>query len=240
MDHATRWRTRVTWALVGAGVTLAIMSLREHGASEASVEARVGGSTPQAAEAPVGDPPASAHVDATPVGDPLADFTPPQGAPLLAVADGSLAAADPIAEPSAATPPESDAAAAAVAPAASTTAPPTGSPPAAEPFEIPLSLMPGARIMSRSQRPDPEHGGTIYTLALSVPAPGVQVEPFYRAALGDAKLAVSGGSTQPSTMGTGHRSSLRGRSRDARVNVNLRQPAGKLRTIVRIIWQTLP
>ena len=242
MDDATLLRTRVTWALVGAGVTLAIMSWREHGASEASVEARVGGGTPPAAEVPVGDPLASSHVDGTPVGDPLADFTPPEGAPLLAVADGSPAAADPIAEPGTATTPASDAAGAVAPaePAASTTAPPTGSTPAAEPFEIPLPLMPGARIMSRSQRPDPEHGGTIYTLALSVPAPGVQVEPFYRAALADAKLAVSGGSTQPSTMGTGHRSSLRGRSRDARVNVNLRQPAGKLRTIVRIIWQTLP
>lgn len=112
--------------------------------------------------------------------------------------------------------------------------------PAAEPFQIPLPMMPGTRVMKRSQRPDAEQGGVIHTLALSVPAPGMQVEAFYRSALGDAKLVVTGGGGEPSSMGSGHRSALRGRGREARVNVNMQQRAGTLRTVVRIIWRTLP
>jgi hypothetical protein len=101
-------------------------------------------------------------------------------------------------------------------------------------------MMPGTRVMKRSQRPDEEQGGVIHTLALSVPAPGMQVEAFYRSALADAKLVVTGGGGEPSSMGSGHRSALRGRGREARVNVNMQQRAGTLRTVVRIIWRTLP
>lgn len=224
MDAATSWRTRVTWAIVGAAVTLAIVSWRDReGASKPSMD--VGdGSSPKAP--PVSTPlvqPTMAPIEAAHVDEAISLVPPP------------IDATDDPVELGVTTEPSTD-----VGPAIASPAPvPTAAAPAA-PFELPLPLMPGARIMKRSQRPDAEHGGVIVTLALSVPAPGMQVESFYRAALTNAKLTVSGGSTQPSTMGTGHRSSLRGRSRNARVNVNLRQPAGKLRTIVRIIWQTLP
>lgn len=192
MTDVTPWRTRVIWALVGAGAAVAITSLSR--TSESSRE-----HVAPAVEA------ASAPVDATPV------VAPP--------------AAVPHTEPSPV--PESPPPA------------PAASPPAA-PFEIPLPMMPGARVMKRGQRPDEELGGTIFTLSLSVPAPGMQVESFYRSALADAKLVVTGGSREPTTMGSGHRSSLRGRGREANVHVNLQQRAGTLRTIVRIIWRTPP
>jgi len=224
MDAATLWRMRVTWALVGAMVTLAIIAWRDRGSGTAEPSAVASVDAEQEA------PPAI-----TPLAEPsIPTFaTPPVEA--TPPAPPAINGTDDTVERSPSEPPTANVGPA-IDPLASA---PTTTAPAA-PFELPLPLMPGARIMKRSQRPDAEHGGVIVTLALSVPAPGMQVESFYRAALVDAKLAVSGGSTEPGTMGTGHHGSLRGRSRDARVNVNLRQPAGKLRTIVRIIWQTLP
>lgn len=230
MEAATPWRTRVTWALVGAGVTLAIMSLRERGDDAAEASA----SSPSEANE-VAPTVASREVDVA------APATVPAAAPTPAVTTAEpLPATD---DPPLEVPPPS--LPLPVEPAASTTTSPGPAPalaasPAGERFEIPLPLMPGARVMKRAQRPDEELGGTIYTLTLSVPAPGMQVESFYRSALADAKLSVSGGGGEPSSIGSGHRSSLRGRGRDASVHVNLHQRAGKLRTTVRIIWRTLP
>lgn len=211
----TLWRTRVIWALVGACAALAITSLREPSESSRRAPARtLEGVAATVAATPVPTPPA-----ATPHAEPIA--------PLVSDATTPSSSEVPP-EPVATTP-------------ATTLEPTTISTPAvAEPFEIPLPLMPGARVMKRSQQPDEEHGGTLYTLALSVPAPGMQVESFYRSALADAKLVVTGGSREPSTIGSGRRSSLRGRGRDAIVHVNLQQRGGTLRTIVRILWRTLP
>ncbi len=227
MDAAALWRTRVTWALVGAGVTLAITSIRERDEAPPPHDRDALASAAAPADvAPVVDAPLD--VPGPPSGDLGVIEALPAAPPAIAVVEPSV---PPEASPS--------------APVATTDAAPTPEPPPApaaptEAFEIPLPMMPGARVMKRSQRPDEEHGGVIHTLAISVPAPGAQVEAFYRSALADAKLAVSGGSTTRTTMGSGHRSSLRGKGRDARVHVNLQQRAHTLRTIVRIIWQRLP
>ena len=205
------WRTRVTWALVGAGVTLAITSLRERSDGSAAAEA----------VAP------EASVELPTSVEPPASVKPPASVELPTSVEppATVSSEIPI--------PETDA-------AVTATNVPAVANPVADPFEIPLPLMPGARVMKRSQQPDEAHGGTLYTLALSVPAPGMQVESFYRSALADAKLVVTGGSREPSTIGSGRRSSLRGRGRDAIVHVNLQQRGGTLRTIVRILWRTLP
>ena len=219
MDAATLWRTRVTWALLGAGVTLAITSLREREDGAAVPGTVASASAGQAS----GAVPTSAS-DGPSVATPTVEPTPAEPTPVVAAAveplpatfDPPLVASAPLVEPA-----------------------PVATPPVTA-FEIPLPLMPGARVMKRGQRPDEELGGTIYTLTLSVPAPGMQVESFYRRALADEKLSVAGGSTTPSSIGSGLRTSLRGRGRDASVHVNLQQRAGKLRTTVRIIWRSLP
>lgn len=211
MDGATLWRTRVTWALVGAGATLAIASLYESTEPDPDDATRTGEHV-------------AAHVEAMPaIANPAA---PPISAEPAALPISAEPSSEPFFEPLPSTEPSPE-------PIATAPAPVTA-------FEIPLPLMPGARVMKRGQRPDEELGGTIYTLTLSVPAPGMQVESFYRRALADEKLSVAGGSTTPSSIGSGLRTSLRGRGRDASVHVNLQQRAGKLRTTVRIIWRSLP
>lgn len=228
MDPARLWRTRVTWALLGAGATLAIVTVRER--SEGDAEGRPGASSEASVEpvpAVAGEPvPESAVASADAVPTPVASVV---DTPITAPLDDVL-------EP----PPLPDVPAPAESPAEATPPDPAEPPAAAvEPYAIPLPLMPGARIMKRTHKLH-EAGGTVHTLALHVPAPGRQVEAFYRSALAEADLAVSGGSTRPATMGSGHRSSLHGRGRDATVHVNLQQSAGTLRTIVRIIWRRLP
>lgn len=234
MDAATLWRTRVTWALVGAGVALAITGLREREGGEA--EATVASPRAPTREASVQAPAIATSEAVAPVATPS---DPAAGTAALAPDPTPAAVPSPAAVP---TPAAVPAPAAVPSPAAvpAPAAVPTPAAAPAEAFEIPLPLMPGARVMTRGQRPDEELGGTIYTLTVSVPAPGMQVESFYRRALADAKLSVSGGSAEPSTIGSGLRTSLRGRGRDASVHVNLQQRAGKLRTTVRIIWRTLP
>lgn len=225
MDAATLWRTRAIWALVGAGVTLAITNLRERGGGNAERSAVAGDEAGDEASDEASDEVGDEVSDE--VGDEVGDV-----APTIA----------PIAEPSTVVTTAKPLPVADEPIASATTSPPPApaAGPPVVPFEIPLPTMPGARVMKRTHSPAPEHGGTIHTLSLSVPAPGMQVEQFYRSALVDAKLVVSGGHGEPTSIGSSHRSSLRGRRRDATVHVNLQQRAGKLRTIVRIIWRVLP
>lgn len=247
MDPATLWRTRVTWALVGAGVTLAITGLggRDGGSG---TEVRVAGAQDGVTDAQDGV--AGAQDGVADAQDGVAGA---ESRGLAVAVAGSTTAQGPLSEPwtplanpqtplsTPQTPvstPQTPSAAAETGLAADSA--PSAASGAGDAFEIPLPMMPGARVMKRGQRPDEEHGGTIHTLSVSVPAPGAQVEAFYRSALADAKLVVTGGSTERATMGGGHRSSLRGRGREASVHVNLQQRAGTLRTIVRIIWRTLP
>jgi hypothetical protein len=233
MNRAMLWRTRVIWALLGAGVTLAIDNVREHGdgdakaqpsaSTEASVEP-----TPSVQSEPA---PTVESTLPTPVESTLPTPVESADAPIAVLIDDVLES--PIPDVPSFTEPTADTVEA-------VPADPVGPPASAvEPYEIPLPLMPGGRIMKRSHKAH-EHSGTVHTLALFVPAPGRQVEAFYRSALTDAKLSVSGGNPKPSTMGSGHRSSLLGRSRDAIVHVNVQQSAGTLRTVVRIIWRRLP
>ncbi len=104
------------------------------------------------------------------------------------------------------------------------------------PDTIPLPSMPGGRTMHRGQRRDEEHGDWILTHASWVPAPGEQVEAFYRTALQDAGMKVTGRG-RPGASGQGYRATLRGRGRHAKAQITLQQRAGKLRTVVRIIWR---
>ncbi len=219
------WRTRLTWALVGAGAALAI----ERGWPGAHQAPPTDGPVVAVGE------PASAPM---PAGPPAPAMPPPEPAPPAASTLEASTSGTEAAGPEAST--SGTEAAGLEASTSGTEASPTEPVPAPAPaFEIPLPRMPGARIMKRGQQPSEEHGGVVHTLALSVPAPGAQVEAFYRSALADARLAVSGGSTQPTSLGSGHRSSLRGRGRDASVHVNIQQRAGTLRTTVRILWRPL-
>jgi hypothetical protein len=222
------WRTRLTWALVGAGAALAIERIghdpRKAPPADGAVVA-VGEPASAPMPAPAVPPPAPTPMTASTLEASTTDAEASASGTDVADLEASASGTD-VADLEAS--------------ASGTEASPSAPEPAPVPaFEIPLPRMPGARIMKRGQQPSEEHGGVVHTLALSVPAPGAQVEAFYRSALADARLAVSGGSTQPTSLGSGHRSSLRGRGRDASVHVNIQQRAGTLRTTVRILWRPL-
>lgn len=237
----SRWVTRVTWAALGAGVTAALMSVRGRGDE---VEARpepvvtAGGEAPR--EAAKGGEASSAVVEPTAE---LSPFGSTSGAPGLdpdpateSTTTAQSEATDELGESTAGPTHDSIEPLEPLEPSE----PPEPPPGAAEPpelLEIPLPPMPGARVMSRGLRRDEEHGSWVLKLALSVPAPGPQAEAFYRSAMADAGLTVSGGSGQAGTLGSGHRVSLQGRSRDAIVQVNVQQRAGTLRSVVRIFWR---
>lgn len=106
--------------------------------------------------------------------------------------------------------------------------------------EIPLPRMPGTRFMRRFRRPSEEGDGWTINLALSVPASGYQVESFYRSAMKDAGLKVLGRGPGPGAISEGYRAVLKGKSRDAIVDVTIRQRPDKLRTVVRLTWRTQP
>lgn len=105
---------------------------------------------------------------------------------------------------------------------------------------IPLPRMPGTRFMRQARSADEQTGGSLVVLGLSVPAPGSQVEAFYRRALKDAGMRVFGGSDAPSSMGQGHRTTLKGRGKEASAEITIHQRAGRLRSVVRIYWRIKP
>ncbi len=105
---------------------------------------------------------------------------------------------------------------------------------------IPLPRMPGTRFMRQVRRPNDDDDGWLITQGLSVPAPGGQIEGFYRSALADQGLRVSGGGRGGKTVGEGYRGALKGRGKHASVELTIHQRPGKLRSIVRIYWRTRP
>lgn len=218
-EHATQaaperslWATRVLWAALGSGVTAVLMS-------QGSEEPQARPGPVEVASVQAGEVAATASDHGSSGGDDR-----PLDVPGVAASStgseldpGSTTLDDPTSTSTGAPEP------------AAAEAPPLA--------EIPLPRMPGARVMSRGQRKDDEHGDWVLRLALSIPAPGTQVESFYRSALAEAGLAVSGGSREPGSLGTGHRASLQGRSRHASVQINVQQRAGTLRSVVRIFWR---
>ena len=218
----TPWSTRITWALVGASIAMFVMWLRGPGTVEPEPSPRaqlqpgaaVGGDAPierSVAAVPVAAFPSDAATDVGSSTSPSGTTEHGQAEPTTGAATGSTTA-DP-------------------APDTATDAPDDALAP-----KIPLPTMPGTRTMRTGQRRDEQTGDWIVTHALWVPAPGQQVESFYRSALQDAKMKVSG-QGRPGSLGQGHRGTLRGRGRHANAQVTVQQRAGTLRTVVRIIWR---
>lgn len=103
--------------------------------------------------------------------------------------------------------------------------------------QIPLPRLPGSRFMRRARRVDEQTGEPIITLGLSVPAPGPQVEAFYRRAMKDAGLKVFGGRYGSAGTSDDYRSTLKGRNKHASAEITIHQRSGKLRSLVRIYWR---
>lgn len=103
--------------------------------------------------------------------------------------------------------------------------------------QIPLPRLPGSRFMRRARRVDEQTGEPIITLGLSVPAPGAQVEAFYRRAMKDAGLKVFGGRYNSASSSDDYRSTLKGRSKYVSAELTIHQRSGKLRSVVRIYWR---
>jgi hypothetical protein len=99
---------------------------------------------------------------------------------------------------------------------------------------FPLPRMPGTRKLRASATP--AEGGRGWTLVqtLRVPAKLAHVEAFYRKALVDQGMSVSGSSTPARP----NRAYLRGRSRRAHADVTITGQEGRLQTTVQTIWRT--
>jgi hypothetical protein len=93
--------------------------------------------------------------------------------------------------------------------------------------------MPGTRRLRSTSTPDDEGRGWVLVHALQVPAKPEQVERFYRKALTDQGLRVTGGSN-PAQPG---RVSLRGRGRRAHADIAIAGRGNAARTSVNIIWR---
>lgn len=244
------WRTRLTWAALGAGATAILMWPMTRGEQAAPTRGRASPQRPAVAApgslAPGPGPSASPSAGGEPstpaVGEhPAAGTTSaaPQGklagAPATGSVEtgsaetGSVGSGESTGEQAAGSV-ESDASTSLQA--ASTTGGASDSPSP----EIPLPRMPGARRMHRSARRG-DDGGWIVSQALSVPAPGAQVEAYYRKALAEAGLRVSGGEVSASE-GWRYRATLRGRSRRVRAELTVRQREGRMMTVARIYWRT--
>ena len=100
--------------------------------------------------------------------------------------------------------------------------------------KFPLPRMPGTRKLRASTTPADDGRGWVLVQTLRVPAKLSQVESFYRKALTDQGLAVTGGSNPARP----NRAFLRGRSRRAHADVTITTKEGKLQTTVRTIWRT--
>ncbi|MEX1364024.1 MAG: hypothetical protein AB1Z98_12915, partial [Nannocystaceae bacterium] len=94
----------------------------------------------------------------------------------------------------------------------------------------------GSRFMRRFRRPDEGGDGWRITLTLSIPAPGTQVEGFYRSALREQGMTVLGGGGEAGPMREGYRSTLKGRTPSAGAEVTINQRPNRLTTVVRIYW----
>ncbi len=217
-DHAatSRWRTRITWAALGAGVTAMLMW--NHGAS-----------TPRATThhelGPDPRAPSTEHIAST------SDQTRGTTSSTAATSNTTTAGGFDGATTTDATTTDATTNGELDLPTTDTTA-------SGEPLpQIPLPRLPGSRFMRRARRVDEQTGEPIVTLGLSVPAPGAQVEAFYRRAMKDAGLKVFGGRYTSAGTSDDYRSTLKGRSKYASAEVTIHQRSGKLRSLVRVYWR---
>lgn len=105
--------------------------------------------------------------------------------------------------------------------------------------ELTLARMPGTNRLRNVSRFDAESGAWVLTQTLQVPAALAHVESFYRRALAEAGLQVSGATTTDDEDGS-KRAFIKGRGRRVHASVSVRQPPNRLRTRVRIMWRVWP
>ncbi|MEM7156860.1 MAG: hypothetical protein AAF799_28680 [Myxococcota bacterium] len=210
------WPTRLLWAGLGSVVTLLVMrAMTEPGPAEESSPS----------------PTAAAEPNAAPVAGTEPLLAPPPPATTPAEGSGTTTSANATPEKgSDSTTGEPDLTSSGTA--TSDEVDLSGLP------EIPLPRMPGTRFMQRFREPTDDETGWIIRLTLSVPASGSQVETFYRTALRDEGLKVWGGGPAGASIADGYRGTLRGRAHHANAEVIIRQRAGRLSSVVRIIWTT--
>lgn len=213
-SEAALWRTRILWATLGAAVTAVLMW------PQPPTSPPTEGGTPQLAS-PADDASPSeltrtAGVLAASEPEPEVDAepAPSESEPVGSSGEGSSIEADSTAVDAA----------------------PTGDTEDGAALEIPLPRMPGSKLMRDDRRPDDDGDGWRLLLTLSVPAPGPQVEAFYRSALHSERMSVWGGGEAGGSMSEGHDATLKGRGHDASAEVTVVQRPGKLRTIVRVYW----
>jgi len=244
---ASLWRTRALWAALGASVSAAVMW--NHGATapdpEPGADEGVGPSavaSPSAGASGPGPTSEGATTGADPTGaDPTgADPMGTGGGSTTGEASAGSGDGSSTGEGSKGSSGESTTGAGAGASASASADAGEGADTSAGDArpDVPLPWMPGSRFMRRARRPNDDGVGWLVTLGLSVPAPGTQVEAFYRSALKDEGMKVFGGGGAIGSMGEGHRATLRARGRHASAEVTIHQRPDTLRSVVRIYWRT--
>ncbi len=234
-----RWSARLAWFVAGAIVHALLTASFDEDASPASnviahadhaPDAQLDASLPAQPSEPA---PPDEHAPAAIRAEAISSSTSP---PSIEANANAVAIADAPFDASADTDTNADAdgdadvdANAGVDPNAETSTDPPANAPA-----LPLPRMPGTRRLRSTATPAEDGRGWVLVHALQVPAKPEQVETFYRKALADQGMRITGGST-PAQPG---RVFLRGRDHRAHADITIAGRGSRVRTSVQVIWRT--